>query len=196
MHRQEEVSVSGIILAGGKNLRMGTNKAFLPHRGERLIDKTVRLFGEIFAETIIVTNSPLDYLDLGVLVVTDIYPGKGALGGIYTGLFHAAGSHAFCAACDMPFLNRDFLIYMRERVDRYDVVVPVQEKGYQPLHAVYAKTCLNPIKKLMAGGNLKISALYRGRRVLTIGEEIIRSFDAAGKMFLNINTPDDLSLLT
>lgn len=195
MQREQETAVSGIILAGGKNRRMGTNKAFLSHRGERLIDRTVRLFHDIFSETIIVTNSPLEYLDQDVQIVTDIYPGTGALGGVYTGLFHAAGSHAFCAACDMPFLNRDFLAYMRDRVDRYDIVVPLQKEGYQPLHAIYAKTCLNPMKKLLAAGNLKISSLYRGRKILIIDEAVIRGFDPEGKMFVNINAPGDLVLL-
>ena len=55
--------MTGIILSGGKNIRMGTNKAFLKVGGERLIDRTTRIFKQIFDEVILVTNSPLDYLD-------------------------------------------------------------------------------------------------------------------------------------
>ncbi|MCX5820100.1 MAG: molybdenum cofactor guanylyltransferase, partial [Deltaproteobacteria bacterium] len=104
--------MTGVILSGGKNRRMGENKAFLRIEGERLIDRTVRLFRTVFQEVIIVTGSPLDYLDQQATIVTDILPEKGALGGIYTGLFYATEEHAFVTACDMPFLNRAFLEYM------------------------------------------------------------------------------------
>jgi molybdopterin-guanine dinucleotide biosynthesis protein A len=88
---------------------MGENKAFVVMDGERLIDRTLRIFRSLFRETIIVTNSPLDYLDCDAAIVTDIYPGKKALGGVYTGLFYAADPHAFVAACDMPCLNPGFI---------------------------------------------------------------------------------------
>ena len=100
--------MTGVILSGGKNTRMGENKAFLKVGEERLIDRTVRLFRRVFREVIIVTTSPLDYLDQEATIVTDILPEKGALGGLYTGLFYATDEYAFLAACDMPFLNTGF----------------------------------------------------------------------------------------
>src|SRR4030043_189952 len=97
--------MTGIILSGGRSTRMGKNKAFLRVGGEHLIDRTVRLFRAVFREVIIVTASPLDYLDQETVIVTDILPERGALGGIYTGLFYAAHQQAFVAACDTPFLD-------------------------------------------------------------------------------------------
>ena len=189
--------VSGVILAGGKNARMGgTNKAFLAIDGERLIDRVVRLFNSLFSETILVTNEPLEYLDQDVMIVTDIYPGKGSLGGIYTGLFFASGSHIFVAACDMPFLKKSFIEYMIGRIDRYDIAVPVQKEGYQPLHAIYSKACLSPMRKLIQEDRLKVTGFYKGRRVLTIGEEITRQHDPERKIFFNINSPEDLAMIS
>ena len=184
--------MTGIILSGGKSSRMGENKAFLPINGERLIDRTVRLFRMVFREVIIVTTSPLDYLDQNAAGVTDIYPGKGALGGIYTGLFYAREEHAFIAACDMPFLNRALLDHMISRLSGYDIVVPATPEGPEPLHAVYAQRCLPVIRGLIERNRLKIIGFYPGHRILTISQEVIRSFDPEGKMFLNVNTPDDL----
>ena len=106
--------MTGIILAGGKSSRMGTNKAFLTVGGERLIDRTVRIFKDIFHEVILVTNTPFDYLDQDCTIATDIIKGKGALGGIYTGLFFASHDHSFVSACDMPFLDKSFIKYMIE----------------------------------------------------------------------------------
>ena len=184
--------MTGVILSGGRNSRMGENKAFIRIEGERLIDRTVRLFRAVFQEVIIVTASPLDYLDQPATIVTDILPEKGALGGIYTGLFFALYEHAFVAACDMPFLNRAFLEHMIRETAGYDIVVPAPSDGLQPLHAVYARRCLPVVRSLLDRNRLQIKERYPSHRLLTIPPEVLRSFDPEGRMFLNVNTPEDL----
>lgn len=91
---------------------MGKNKAFLEVQGTRIIDRTKSIFINLFDEVLLVTNSPLDYLELNLRIVTDLYPEKGALGGVFTGLFHSSHSHAFVAACDMPFLNQALVSHL------------------------------------------------------------------------------------
>jgi len=180
-------------LAGGKNSRMGTKKSFLTIDGVRLIDKMLDVYQDIFAEIIIVTNDPLSYTEFpDTVVVTDIYKEKGALGGIYTGLFFASHDYSFVAACDMPFLRKDFIIYLTEQVDKYDIVVPQLSDGFQPLHAVYSQNCLSSIKRLLSANKLKITGFYKDMRLLSIPEEKIKPFNKDGRLFLNINTPKDL----
>jgi molybdopterin-guanine dinucleotide biosynthesis protein A len=174
---------------------MGTNKAFLRIDGERLIDRTVRIFREMFKEIILVTNSPLEYLDQDVEIVTDIYKGKGALGGIFTGIFYASENQSFVSACDMPFLNRSFIEYMTGLAKDYDIVVPHTAEGFQPLHAIYSKNCLAPIKKNLLEDKLKVTGFYKGRKLFIIEEEVLRSFDPEGRMFFNVNTQEDLGML-
>lgn len=184
--------MTGIILSGGKNTRMGRNKALLEVAGTRLIDRTVSLFRSVFREVIIVAANPLDYLDQETVIVTDILPERGALGGIYTGLFYATGEHAFVAACDMPFMNRSFLEYMVSQAEGYDIVVPAPPDGLQPLHAVYARRCLPAIRNLLDRNRMQIKKFYPGHRLLEIPPEVLRSYDPAGRMFINLNTPEDL----
>ncbi len=185
--------MTGIILAGGKNSRMGTNKAFLEIDGIRLMDKTINIYREIFSEIIIVTNDPLSYIEFtDAAIVTDIYKGKGPLGGIYTGLFYANNYYAFVAACDMPFLNEDFIIYLTEQADKFDIVVPQLSEGFQPLHAIYSQNCLSHIKKMLIADKLKITGFYKDVRLLSITEEKIKPFNKDGRLFLNVNTPEDL----
>ena len=184
--------MTGIILSGGKNRRMGENKAFLKVQGERLIDRTVRIFKGIFEEVVVVTNDPLVYLDQDVMIVTDIVSGKGPLGGIYSGLFFSSFPCSFVAACDMPFLNRSFLEYMASRATGYDIVVPAPPDGLQPLHAVYSRRCLPAIRDLLEKKRLKITGFYPGHKLRTISPEILRSFDPEGRMFMNVNTPEDI----
>lgn len=187
------MKITGIILAGGKNLRMGANKAFLEINGQRIIDRTRRLFQELFAEVILVTNSPFAYLDLNLRMVADLLPERGALGGIFTGLFYSSFSHAFVAACDMPFLNKELISYLISLAGKYDIVIPKTEDGLQPLHAIYSQKCLPHMENLLRQGNLKIIDFFhlvKMREVLT--NELI-TFDPLQKSFFNVNTPEDLA---
>jgi molybdenum cofactor guanylyltransferase len=187
-------NITGIILAGGKNSRMGVNKAFLKIEEMRLIDNILAIYQRIFSEIIIVTNDPLSYKELScAVVVSDIYKGKGPLGGIYTGLFYAVNDYSFIAACDMPYLNKDFILYMIEQAGKNDIIVPELPDGFQALHAIYSRRCLPAIKKMILADKLKIAGLYKDMRLLRITEEKIKPFNTDGRLFININTPEDLN---
>lgn len=189
----KKINITGIILAGGRNTRMGTNKAFLAIDGSRLIDKTINIYREIFPEIIIVTNDPLAYIEFAdVAIVTDIYKGKGPLGGIYTGLFYSKNNYAFVSACDMPSLNKNFINCLTNQLGKHDVIVPELSDGFQPLQAIYSRNCLPSIKRLLLMDKLKITGFYRDMRVLTISEKQIEPFNPDGRLFQNINTPEDM----
>jgi molybdopterin-guanine dinucleotide biosynthesis protein A len=185
--------VTGVILSGGKNSRMGgRNKAFIEFEGERLIDRDVRLFQSLFAEVILVTNSPREYLDLGVTLVTDIYRNKGALGGIHAGLFHAGNEKVFFAACDMPFLNEALIKHMIDLSPDFDILVPQSPDGLQPLHAVYSRKCLPVIEKLFAKDLLKIIGFYPGYTIHKITADTLIQFDPQWRMFSNLNSSEEM----
>jgi len=186
------VKITGIILAGGKNLRMGRNKAFLEIDGRRIIDRTKDLFLEVFDEVLLVTNSPLDYLALDLRLVSDLIPDKGSLGGIYTGLFHASHPHAFVAACDMPFLNRRLIEHLAQLAPKFDIVIPKTNDGLQPLHAVYSQSCLPFMEDLLRRDNLKIIDFFPRVNVREVRADEILPYDPELKTFLNVNTPEDL----
>ena len=190
------MNITGILLAGGKNSRTGVNKAFLPIDGIRLIEKTLNIYGQIFNEIIIVTNDPLACIEFAdASIVTDIYKDKGPAGAIFTGLFYAKNSYAFVSACDMPYLNKDFILYMIDQRGRYDIIVPELPEGFQPLHALYSRNCLFAMKRMIDSDELKITGLYKEARILRITEEKIKPFDKDGRLFLNLNTPEELKSL-
>jgi molybdenum cofactor guanylyltransferase len=184
--------VTGVILAGGRSSRMGTDKALLEFQGEKMIRRTMDVFKGLFREIIIVTNRPVEYLDQDARIVTDIFPGKGPIGGIHTGLFFSSNEHAFVAACDLPFFNTEFISHMVSLIGNYDIVVPETEKGFQPLHAIYSRKCLNRVKTLIIEHRLKVTGFYKGFRTLAIPPREIARFDPAGRIFYNVNTPEDL----
>ena len=187
------MKITGIILAGGKNLRMGKNKAFLEVNGERIIDRVKNLFRELFDEVLLVTNSLPDYLDLNLRMVADLYAGKGALGGIYTGLFHASHSHVFVAACDMPFLNKDLIRHLINLSPGYEIVIPKTRDGWQPLHAIYSQKCLPFMEDLIRQDNLKIIDFFHRVKKREVPTEEILPLDPNLASFLNVNTPEELA---
>ena len=187
------MKTTGIILAGGKNLRMGQNKAFLEVQGERIIDRINRIFVDLFDEVLLVTNSPRDYLDLNLRIVADLYRERGSLAGIFTGLFHASFSHAFVAACDMPFLNPALIAHLVGLSPGYDIVIPRTEDGLQPLHAVYSRKCLPFMEDLLREGNLKILDFFHRVKKREVPAEEMIPLDPHLSSFLNLNSPEDLS---
>ncbi len=189
--------MTGIILAGGRAGRMGgINKAFIEIGGERLIDRTMRIYRSLFREIIISTNAPLEYLEFDARIVTDIHRGKGPLGGIHAGLLHATCGQAFVSACDMPYLSEDFIRHMITQARGYDLAVPVTADGHEALHAVYSRACLPVIESQIERGELKVSLLFRKFRTREIPPDEVRRFDPEGRLFANLNRPEDVSRVT
>ena len=186
------MTISGVIQAGGKSTRMGRNKAFLEIGGKRLIDRLVDGLRQIFPEIIIVTNTPDMYDYLGVRVVPDLIPGKGSLGGIYTATAVATHPWAFVMACDMPFFNPRLIQYLASLTEGWDAVVPFTD-DWEPLYALYAKTCLPPMERLIYSGDLKISRFFSHVRVRRVNREELAPYDSEGLSLFNVNTPEEFA---
>jgi molybdenum cofactor guanylyltransferase len=187
--------ITGLILSGGKSSRMGKNKAFIEIGGTPIIHRIHSLFEKLFQEVIIVTNQRDLFSDLDSKIYSDIIPNRGALGGLYTGLFFSSYPFCFCVACDMPFLNELVIEYLIKSIDHYDVVVPRTEDGLEPLHAIYSKNCLETIKGVMEKGIYKIVDFYPLVKVKVIDQVQFTALDPMKKAFINVNTPEELLLI-
>ena len=188
---------AGIILAGGLNRRMaGRNKAFLSVGDRSIIGRQIDLFQELFEQVILVTNRPLEFCSWETpIIVSDLLSIRSSLTGIHAGLFYTRASHAFVAACDMPFLKKEMILRLLLEVElKWDVIVPLTKEGYQPLCAVYSKRCLKPIEEQLTKGEMKISTLYSRVKVKKIPEETLRQVDPDLISFFNINTQEDLAV--
>lgn len=184
--------MTGVVLAGGRSSRMGINKALIEFGGKRLIEATVDCLRALFPEVLIIANDPPLYAYLGVQVVPDLIPDSGSLGGIYTGLHAASSPACFVVACDMPFLNADLITLLIREAEGWDIVVPRVGGELQPLHAVYAKSCLSPMKEAIDSGILKITRFFPKVRVNIIEESALQKVDPQLLGFVNVNTPPEL----
>lgn len=196
MNKQAYYNVTGIILSGGKSIRMGQNKAFIKINGTPIIQRIHTLFKKLFKEIIIVTNEKELFSNFDAKIYSDIIPQKGALGGLYTGLFFSSFKHSFCVACDMPFLNESLITFLLNKIeDNLDVIVPQTEDGFHPLHAIYSKRCIKPIKKIIDENRYKIIELYPLVNVKIVNEKEFLSLDPKKESLININTPEELELI-
>ena len=194
--------ISGIVLAGGMSRRLGRDKAVEPVGGEPLIMRVLHRLSEVTDQTVVVVNEigrasalPLNEastkrtLDT---VAVDAYPGKGSLGGIFTGLSASDADWGLVVACDMPFLNVELFRRMLSVRDGSDAVVPVVEGRPEPTHAIYSRACLPYIERRLKADDLKISGFFNEVRVRFLSEEQVDSLDPEHLSFFNVNTQADL----
>jgi molybdopterin-guanine dinucleotide biosynthesis protein A len=186
-----------MVLAGGGGLRLGADKTVETVGDRSLLEWVLLQLSFLDSDILLVTAQELSYPWLEgysrLKVVTDIYPGNGPLGGIYTGLKLSNSFYNLVVACDMPFLNRALLGYMVGVSAGYDLVVPRLEGLVEPLHAVYSRACLAPIERLLKQGILGVRELFHLVRVRYVEAEEIDRFDPEHLSFFNVNTRSDLA---
>lgn len=171
----------------------GINKALLEVGGRSIAGRVAETLTGLFAEVLVITNSPEDFQFLGLPMHGDRIPGHGSLGGLYTGLSFCSGDYVFLVACDMPFLRQDVISYMVDRIDGYDVIVPRIRGWLQPLHALYNRSCLPLIEKGLGCDDLRIVNFFDQAHLLEIPEESLAPFDPLFRFIINVNTPEEFA---
>jgi molybdenum cofactor guanylyltransferase len=181
---------------GGKSTRLGRDKALEPFGTSSLLDRVLSRLSLFKSDIIIVAHAGQELGHLvqnqKLRVVFDIYPERGPLGGVYTGLFNSTTPYSLLVAGDMPFLNMDLLRYMIQLSPEFDLVAPRKGKYFEPLHAIYSHACLKPIEDMLNQGELKIDKLFDRVKIRYIDSTEIDRFDPQRLSFFNINTEDDL----
>jgi len=190
------LDISCIILAGGKSLRFGHDKILEKFGSSSLLEQVISHTDPLSKEIIIVTAKERNFAQLAshpkVKVATDIFPGQGSLGGIYTGLVKSKSFYNLVVAADMPFLNEELLRYMMKVADGYDYTLPKINNWYEPLHAIYTKNCIEPIKTILEQGKKVIIELFSYVKVRYIEAAEVERFDPQHLSFFNINTLEDM----
>lgn len=138
---------SGVILAGGRSTRFGTDdKAVAALGGTPMIRRVADRVASVVDELVLncrpdQTDAIRDAMDgypLPVAYAEDEVPDRGPVAGIRNGLAAADGRYAFVVACDMPFVDPDLATYLFDRATSHDGAVPRRESGwYEPTQAVY-----------------------------------------------------------
>lgn len=191
------VSCAGYILAGGASSRFGSDKALAQLSGKTMLARMHELLGRVARDVRVVAASA-NYGDGSMQMVPDRWPGEGPLGGIITALEDArerdaSTTHCLIASCDMPFLTHEWLTYLCQRAAASDaeVVVPQSAQGLEPLCACWRTTGLGALTSGFEEGVRKVTEGMKRLRMEVLDEAHWKRFDSAGRLFGNMNTPQD-----
>lgn len=187
------MKAGGIILAGGKSSRMGTNKAFLKINQQPNIERVTAELKKLVADIVLVSNQPDAYQYLHLNTVTDEFPGQGPLAGIHAGLKASVYEQNLVVACDMPFISVEVATILLGLAKDYDAVIPVINGKQQPLFAVYHKGILQEIEKCIERNNLRMKHLLESLNVLYVSEGDFQAYSSASldRIFFNMNHPEE-----
>lgn len=190
-------NISSILLAGGKSRRFGSDKKNAVFDKDTLLNSSVKKLESISDELIIVFSPASRALNRRRNVVYDLIPDKGPLIGIYTGLKNIRHEKALIVPIDTPFLTTGFLNYLIDRSKNYDAVIPIRNKGLEPLIGVYDKSLIKDIDEWLKSGRKMVTHLFLGslnkNRINFIEEDDVKKFGDPEKLFLNINRMEDMN---
>jgi len=174
---------------------MGQDKALLDFGGRPLVQHVLSRVASLADETIITTNHPEGYRFLGLSLVPDLIPDRGALGGLYAALSAATYPLVAVVACDMPFANANLLAHCRDLLladAGLDAIIPSTEHGLEPLHAVYRQeTCRPAVKAAIETDQWRMIAWHKDVKVRVLPPEESARYDPEGLVFWNLNTPEE-----
>lgn len=187
------MSIGGIVLCGGESRRMGQSKAMLPFGPECMLQRVVRLLGEVAEPVVVVAapEQPLPPLPAAVEIARDRQPHRGPLEGIAVGLRTLTGrvEAAYVSGCDVPLLVPAFVRRVAELAGQWPVAVPRLGQFDEPLAAVYRVEVLPTIEALLATGRLRPAFLFDAVPTLRIPAEELRQADPELLSLLNANRP-------
>jgi len=191
---------TAVVLAGGRSTRFdGADKAVADLAGtpmiRRVVDRVAPVVDAVVincrAEQTSAIREALDGVSLPVTFAEDEYPDEGPMAGIATGLRAVAGEYAFVVACDMPFVDPEFVDYLFGRAPGHEAVVPRPEQWFETTHAVYrAAAMAEACEAALDAGEERIVAPLFDLDFVVVDAEAVREHGHR-RTFENCNTRAD-----
>ncbi|MFB6122974.1 MAG: molybdenum cofactor guanylyltransferase [Haloferacaceae archaeon] len=191
---------SGVIVAGGRSTRFGdADKAVAELAGVPMIRRVAdRLAGVVDALVVNCREGQVDAVreamagyDRPVRYAVDDEPDRGPMAGIRNGLRAVPHDYAFVAACDMPFLDSDFVAYLFDRAAGHDAAVPRLDGWFEPTHAVYhADAMADACDAALERGASRIVAPLENLKYVVVDEDEVDAH-ADRATFENVNTREE-----
>jgi molybdopterin-guanine dinucleotide biosynthesis protein A len=176
-------NIAAFVLAGGKSSRMRKDKAFLELGGRTLLSRALELAGSV-AGTVAIVGDGTKFFPLG-RVVEDVFPGQGPLAGIHAALSGSDAAFNLMLAVDMPFLERNFLLYLLSEASRGGAIatVPKTAHGWQSLCAVYRREFAATAERALRSGRNKIDPLFAQVETRVVSEQEMLRMNFSESMF-------------
>jgi molybdenum cofactor guanylyltransferase len=188
------MKITCAILAGGKSTRMGQDKATIKIGEKPLIRLVYEKAKEVFDDVLIISKLHNTIESINAPVLGDVVPFGNSMTGIVSALLYSETPYTFVVACDMPFLSTEAFKYMINEATGEDVIIPKTNLGFEPLHAIYNRSCIAHFLRLIGQNRLKVTAVLPFVSVKELKEQPC-FFKNRSSVFTNINAMNDLSMV-
>jgi molybdopterin-guanine dinucleotide biosynthesis protein A len=185
-------ALAGVVLCGGRSVRMGVDKATIEIGGTTLLARALGRLTEVCDPVFVAPGG----LHLGIdatLLVPDALPDAGPLGGIVAALRRCRHPLLAVVAVDMPWIDPALLRLLADRIGDHDIALCLTQHGPEPLHAVYAQSALPVAEAVLHSPDRSVLGMIARLRALVVTEEEWRVAGVAERFASNVNTPADLA---
>jgi len=176
--------ITGIILAGGKSSRMGTDKGLMTLHGKPMIQHIIDPMAKICQRILVVSGNPI-YGMFGFELIADEQPDYGPVMGILSGLRRSSTDLNLVLGCDAPFVGFDLMKQLVLKSGKADVITASSTNGLHPLIAVYRRRCIETFEEAVANDERPLKMVIKQLMV----EKLIVENE---HLVLNVNTRNDL----
>ncbi|QRN86603.1 molybdenum cofactor guanylyltransferase [Clostridia bacterium] len=179
--------VAGIVLAGGKSSRMGRDKARLNYGNKDFIERSIMTLTPV-SDVVYVSCGPIyQYQEYGAPVIVDDIQDTGPLGGMVTVMREVQADIFLFLPVDTPLIPTALYECLLQNMEGYDAVIPELHDFYEPLCALYRKSCLPYMEKAIKAGKRKIKSFYPDIHIKALKEEELEHIGNLDVLFLNVN---------
>lgn len=183
--------ITGVVLAGGRGLRMdGHDKGLMKFNGRPLVAHVIeRVRPQVGAMAINANRNLEDYREFGLPVWTDMLDDhQGPLAGFATALAHATTPWILIVPCDSPFIPVDLVDRLGQAAvsDGAGIAVVATDGKLQPVFTLVHHRVAESLKAFLARGDRKIALWLASQHAVRVDCTDI------AEAFTNINTVADL----
>jgi molybdopterin-guanine dinucleotide biosynthesis protein A len=182
------MQITGIILAGGQNTRMGTDKALIQFNGKTLLENAIEICRPV-CQTIIISSNNSDHENFGYQIIPDEIKNCGPLGGIYSCLKKSDTDWNVVISVDSAFVTSDFIEFLISAIGDFDAIIPYHSIAKEPLIGLYRKECLPEMEKMLVNGKYKMQHLLENIKPKFVDSDIW--LEKYPGLFTNLNRPED-----
>ncbi|NNK49379.1 MAG: molybdenum cofactor guanylyltransferase [Gemmatimonadetes bacterium] len=188
--------ILGVVLAGGRSRRYGSDKAFAELGGVSLVQRAARTLMPLVDRVVVVANDLDRHSAEEQTVRPDLVSGIGPLGGLHTAVAWAAEEGmrgAVVLATDMPFVPTPLLEDLASTLEPGAAVLPASRgpRGFEPLCAAYDVGCLPAIEAAIEKGDRAVISFLPAVDLRIVELARVSSYGDPDTMFFNVNRPED-----
>ncbi len=181
--------LTGILMAGGKSSRMGQEKGLVEFKGKPLIQYGIDLLSS-YTDKIIISSGNSAYLNFGLEMIPDEITGNGPSAGLAAALKESSTAWNLVLACDLPFLELEFIDGLLSVRGLYQAVIPVHQGIMEPLAGLYHKDLWNQFEKAVLTGNLALHKILGSCHVHYLVTD--RLLEKYPNLFTNFNSLEEM----